>query len=73
MFNNPLDLSADQYMEHYTRNGDEQYRIFAVAERRRCGLYHVLYRLVWDRDGNVTLSEDHAFHFSNSPDWILGE
>jgi hypothetical protein len=36
---------------------------------RRCGLFHVIYRVYWDRDGNHILSEDFAIHFSDSP-WV---
>ena len=70
MYNNPDNLTTGEYAESYVREHDQVYRIFAVSEVRRCGLYYVLYRLVWDREGNISILEDFAWHFSESPDWI---
>ena len=66
MHNNPNNLSAEDYIASYVRNEDEPYRVFIVEEMRRTGLYHVVYRIYWDRDGEPVLNEDCAVHFSES-------
>jgi hypothetical protein len=67
MLNNELNLTPEQYQNIAERPEDRDYIIFAHEERRRTGLYHVLYRIVWGRNGESEIMEDHAFHFQDSP------
>lgn len=70
MLNNPENLTANEYADNYVRGDNENYHRFGVAERRPCGLYHVLYRIYWNRDGSAMLTEDFAWPFYESPSWL---
>ena len=73
MFNNPDNLTPEQYLETAVRPEDCCYIIFGAEARRNGTLYFTINRVIWDRDDNRVLSEDHAFFWQDSPAWLTGD
>lgn len=76
MLNNPYNMSPDQFLAfaesfpEIVRPNNETYVIFASPETQRSSLYHVLCRILWDRNGVPQLMRDHSWHHTMSPERI---
>lgn len=70
MFNNPNNLSPEEYMGQAERPQDRCYVLFGYEDMQRCGLTHTLYRVVWDGDNVPSIMRDFQWMFYESPEWL---
>lgn len=75
MFNNPYNLTAEEFCDSYGVDQTDSVHsvVFASQVVRNNALYYTLNRLVRQRDNTYTLIEDHAWFHREAPAWLLSD
>ena len=79
MLNNPDNLTAEEMLDYVKDNPlefeDENYFIFGVDEYSRGIRRFSLYRIVFNRNGDLQMKRDHSWLYSDFsvPDWLIAD